>query len=71
VSVHFKGRVIFLESIPEKKQALGVMIKQLEKNPDRVMSEQLGEDALKKVVIGKIEIERVYAKKSEKVIISL
>lgn len=71
VSVHFEGQVIFLENITEKKQALGVMIKQLEKNPDRVMSELLGEDALKKVIVGKIEIERVYAKKSEKVVVSL
>jgi nitroimidazol reductase NimA-like FMN-containing flavoprotein (pyridoxamine 5'-phosphate oxidase superfamily) len=69
-SVHFQGRVMFIKSIAEKTHALKIMIRQLEKNPDQVIESQLNEAAIKKVSIGRIDIQKVYGKRSEKVIIS-
>jgi len=70
-SVHFKGIVFFIEDIKEKRHALEVMIEQLEKNPREVMAKQLGEDSIRKVVIGRIDIQDLWGKKSKKVTISL
>jgi nitroimidazol reductase NimA-like FMN-containing flavoprotein (pyridoxamine 5'-phosphate oxidase superfamily) len=69
-SVHFQGLVTFIETVSEKRHALRVMIQHLEENPDQVMARQLNEKAVKKVAIGRIDIQKVYGKRSEMVIIS-
>lgn len=71
ISVHFRGEVNFIEDMKEKRHALCVMIKQLENNPQEVMAKQLGEDSVRKVVIGRIDIKGLWGKKSKKVTISL
>jgi nitroimidazol reductase NimA-like FMN-containing flavoprotein (pyridoxamine 5'-phosphate oxidase superfamily) len=70
-SVHFKGEVHFIDDMKEKKHALEVMIRQLEKNPQEVMAKQLGEDSIRKVVMGRIDIKELWGKKSKKVVVSL
>ena len=67
VSVHFTGRVIFIEDLEEKKHALEVMIRQLEKNPEEVMAKQMGEDSVKNVKIGRIDIKNFSGKKINKI----
>jgi len=67
----FRGRVSFVEDPEEKAYALEVMIKALENDPDKVIEAQLSEKSLAKVQIGRIDIEYLSGKKSEKVIISL
>lgn len=69
-TTHFKGRVVFVEDFEEKKHALTVMINALEKEPDRVVQDQLTRDSVTNVGIGRIDIERMSGKKAEKVIIS-
>lgn len=59
VSVHFHGEVQFVTDIREKREALTLMIDQLEENTEmreKVKKQQLLETALKKVTIGKIII---------------
>ncbi|MBD3157535.1 MAG: flavin-nucleotide-binding protein [Candidatus Lokiarchaeota archaeon] len=71
VTVHFRGEVHFLDSIEEKDKALRVMIRQLDDNPKKIMSEQLKEESIRNVTIGRIDIEYISGKAAEEVIISL
>ncbi len=69
-TTQFKGRVTFVENKDEKKHALEIMIDALEENPQEVMDSQLSEKSIEGVQIGRIDIEYLSGKKSEKVIIS-
>ncbi len=71
VSTQFKGTVTFLKSIEEKEQALQVMIHHLEKDPEKVIAVQITPKSLKRVNIGRIDIQYLSGKKSSEVIISL
>ena len=70
-SVQFSGRVSFVEDAAEKRRALKVMIRQLEREPDKVMAAQVTGASVAKVCIGRIDIEFLSGKRSEKVIESL
>ena len=70
-SVHFKGRVVFVKDLNEKRHALEIMIRQLEKNPEQVMAKQMAEDSVRKVMIGRIDIVDICGKKSKDVIVSI
>jgi hypothetical protein len=63
-SVQFGGRVRFVEDAAEKRHALGVMIRQLEREPEKVLAEQVTEAAVRKVCIGRIDIETMSGKRS-------
>ena len=69
-TTQFMGRVTFIDDIDEKKHALEVMIKALENDPQMVMEGQLTAESIKGVQIGRIDVEYMSGKKSEKVIIS-
>ncbi len=71
LSTQFKGTVTFVENIEEKEQALHVMIHQLEQNPEKVIAEQITPKSLKRVNIGRIDIQYLSGKRSKEVIISL
>jgi nitroimidazol reductase NimA-like FMN-containing flavoprotein (pyridoxamine 5'-phosphate oxidase superfamily) len=70
-SVQFHGRVSFIEDEAEKRHALAVMIRQLESDPARVMGNQVNEASVTKVHIGRIDLDYLSGKRSEKVIESL
>ena len=70
-TTQFMGRVTFVDTIDEKRHALEVMIKALEDDPKKVMNAQLTEKSIKGVQIGRIDIEYMSGKKSDKVIISI
>ncbi|MFW9806498.1 MAG: pyridoxamine 5'-phosphate oxidase family protein [Candidatus Thorarchaeota archaeon] len=70
-TAEFRGRVIFPKEKEEKRRALEVMSHQLEPDPTKVIEEQITDKSLKRVNIGKIEIEYMSGKKSKEVIISL
>ncbi len=67
-SVQFAGRVRFVEEAGEKRHALGVMIRQLEGEPERVEAAQVTAAALEKVCIGRVDIAHMSGKRSMKVI---
>jgi nitroimidazol reductase NimA-like FMN-containing flavoprotein (pyridoxamine 5'-phosphate oxidase superfamily) len=67
-SAQFSGRVRFIEEAEEKRHALGVMIHQLEREPDKVMAAQVSDASVAKVCIGRIDIEFLSGKRSHKVI---
>jgi uncharacterized protein len=70
-SVQFRGRVSFIEAEAEKRHALAVMIRQLESEPDKVMAAQVTPDAVAKVHIGRIDLDFMSGKRSEKANVSL
>lgn len=70
VTVMFHGHVSFLTDENEKHHALEVMIRQLERNPDQVIKEQITKKSLKRVNIGRIDIDYLSGKTADKVITS-
>jgi len=67
----FRGTVSFIVDANERRHALEVMIKQLEQNPEQVMKKQITEKSLKRVNIGRIDIDYMSGKKADKVTVSL
>jgi hypothetical protein len=65
-SVQFAGRVTFVETVEGKRRALDVMIRQLESAPEKVAAEQVSAESLRKVCIGRIDIDFLSGKKSVK-----
>lgn len=61
-SAHFRGKVHFLEDASEKESALEVMIRQLDDNPEKVMSEKLTDESIGNVTIGRIDIKYLSGK---------
>lgn len=61
-SVMFGGRVTFLTDAEDKRHALEVMIRQQESDPARVIDEQLTEERIQSVTIGRIDLETITGK---------
>jgi nitroimidazol reductase NimA-like FMN-containing flavoprotein (pyridoxamine 5'-phosphate oxidase superfamily) len=70
-TTQFMGRVTFVENSDEKKHALDVMINALEDDPQKVPDTLLTQKSIEGVQIGRINIEFMSGKKSDKVIISI
>lgn len=70
-TTQFRGTVSFIENPAEKKHALHIMIHQLEPNPQKVIETQITAKSLKRVNIGRIDIDYMSGKKSKEVIISV
>jgi hypothetical protein len=60
-SVHFSGKVIFIERPEEKVKAMQCMMRQLEKDPEP-MIQKLTLEKLKDALLGRIEIEYMSGK---------
>ncbi len=69
-TTQFMGRVTFVENSDEKKHALEIMINALEDDPQKVSDTQLTEKSIEGVQIGRINIEYMSGKKSDKAIVS-
>ena len=65
-SVQFSGRVSFVADAAEKRHALAVMIRQLEQEPEKVMAAKVTDAAVATTCIGRIDIEFLSGKRSEK-----
>jgi nitroimidazol reductase NimA-like FMN-containing flavoprotein (pyridoxamine 5'-phosphate oxidase superfamily) len=70
-TTQFRGRVTFIADENEKRHALRVMIDQLEEEPDEVYAEQVTDKSVKRVGIGRIDIEAMTGKKASEVIIQM
>ncbi len=67
-SVHFSGKVTFVDDIDEKRHALECMIRHLDSNPEDLISKLSNHD-LDEVLIGRIDIDYMTGKKSKGVTI--
>ncbi len=68
-TTQFRGKVAFINDNAEKEHALRVMIRDIDDDPDKVISEQITEKSVKRVNIGRIDIDYMSGKKSTEVII--
>ena len=64
-TTQFHGKVTFIKDIQEKKFALVTMIKQLEENPENVIKKQITDESIKRVNIGRIDLDLMTAKKNQ------
>jgi nitroimidazol reductase NimA-like FMN-containing flavoprotein (pyridoxamine 5'-phosphate oxidase superfamily) len=55
----------------EKEHALKTMIKHLDKDPEKIIENQVKPSSIAKVHIGRIDIQEMTGKKADKIIISL
>ena len=65
-SVQFSGRVSFVSDAAEKRRALEVMIRQLEQDPERVITAKVTDARVATTNIGRIDIEFMSGKRTEK-----
>lgn len=68
-SVQFLGKVAFPESIDEKLEALTCMTQQLNKNPDKMLTQinkLNAETNLKNLIVGRIDIQSLSGKQSKR-----
>jgi hypothetical protein len=64
-SVHFSGKVTFIEKPEEKVKAMQCMMRQLDKNPEPMIT-KLNAEKLKDARIGRINIDSMSGKQPEK-----
>jgi nitroimidazol reductase NimA-like FMN-containing flavoprotein (pyridoxamine 5'-phosphate oxidase superfamily) len=69
-TAQFSGKVTFVKNVEEKEQALKVMIRALDSDPEPLIKKQLQAQSVQKVNIGRIDIGFMSGKKAAKVIIS-
>jgi nitroimidazol reductase NimA-like FMN-containing flavoprotein (pyridoxamine 5'-phosphate oxidase superfamily) len=67
-SVHFTGKVTMLENLEEKREALACMIRQIDKNPEILITD-LRPERLRNTVVGRIDVAYMSGKKSKEVTI--
>ncbi len=70
-TAQFKGRVTFVTDPEEKRLALETMIHKNEPDPEPVIKAQVDDESVSRVNIGRIDIDYLSGKKSDKVVISL
>jgi nitroimidazol reductase NimA-like FMN-containing flavoprotein (pyridoxamine 5'-phosphate oxidase superfamily) len=70
-TTQFRGVVSFVEEYEEKRRALGIMVKQLDDNPEGIIERQVKPDSVSKVLIGRIDVVEMTGKKADKIIVSL
>lgn len=63
-TTQFKGKVTFIDDLKEKEEALKIMIRHLEKNPEKIIEERVIADSFKRIKIGRIDIDYISSKKS-------
>jgi hypothetical protein len=64
-SVHFSGRVTFLQKPEERVEAMKCMMRQLDKHPEQMIAE-LNPEKLKDARIGRIDIDYMSGKQPQK-----
>ena len=65
-SVHFQGRISIIADLAEKQMAIECMTRQLDNNPEELIS-RLNSERLKDTVIGRIDILFMTGKKSKEI----
>jgi len=65
-SVHFKGKVAFIEDVEEKRLAMECMMNQLDRKPGELIT-GIDVEKLKGTTMGRIDVEYMSGKKSKEV----
>jgi len=70
-TAQFRGKVTFVDDQREKEHALGVMIRHLDEDPERIKREQITPHSTDRILIGRIDIDYMSGKKADKIIVQL
>jgi len=70
-TTQFRGKVTFVQDVEEKRHALMIMIRKNERDPGRVAMEQVTDESLRHVNIGRIDVALMTGKRSERIVVSL
>jgi len=70
-TAQFSGTVTFVEDMAEKEHVLKIMIRHLDKTPEKIIDKQVMPSSIAKVHVGRIDIKEMTGKKADKIIISL
>jgi nitroimidazol reductase NimA-like FMN-containing flavoprotein (pyridoxamine 5'-phosphate oxidase superfamily) len=70
-TTQFRGKVSFVEDLGEKRHALETMIRKNEKEPEKVIVQQITDETIQNVGIGRIDIDLMTGKRSDKVEIAV
>jgi hypothetical protein len=70
-TTHFRGKVTFIEDMNEKEHALHLMIESLDDNPKKIIEKLFSSTSIQKVTIGRIDIDYISGKKTDKIFVSL
>jgi uncharacterized protein len=62
-SVHFAGRVTFLETVEEKQEAMTLMIMQLEPAPEPLLARLMTRARLAKTAVGRVQVTEMTGKR--------
>jgi uncharacterized protein len=62
-SVHFEGRVTFVDTEDEKREALILMIRQLEPEPEPVIERLITQARLAKTAVGRVQVLQMTGKR--------
>jgi nitroimidazol reductase NimA-like FMN-containing flavoprotein (pyridoxamine 5'-phosphate oxidase superfamily) len=62
--VHFAGRVSLLEDEEEKRQALTLMIRQMEPDPEPLIQRLLVRGRLTKTIVGRVQVSEMTGKRN-------
>jgi nitroimidazol reductase NimA-like FMN-containing flavoprotein (pyridoxamine 5'-phosphate oxidase superfamily) len=64
-TTQFRGIVVFIDDLEEKRHALETIVGQLESEPGPVLDKHVTEDTLERVNIGRVDIEYMSGKRSK------
>jgi nitroimidazol reductase NimA-like FMN-containing flavoprotein (pyridoxamine 5'-phosphate oxidase superfamily) len=70
-TAQFRGKVTFVDQPAEKRRALEILIRKNEERPEQVIRKQLTDESVSHVNIGRIDIDYMSGKRSDKVIVSM
>ncbi len=70
-TAQFRGRVTFVDDQGEKVNALHIMTRHLDENPEKIMREQITPHSTDRILIGRMDIDYMSGKKADKVIVQL
>jgi len=70
-TAQFHGRVTFVEDQAEKEHALGVMIRRLDDDPERIMAEQITPHSTGRILVGRIDIDHLSGKRADRIIVQV
>jgi len=70
-TTQFRGKVTFVQDVAEKRHALELLIRKNENEPGRVAAEQVTDDSVTHVNIGRVDIDLMTGKRSDNVVVSL
>jgi nitroimidazol reductase NimA-like FMN-containing flavoprotein (pyridoxamine 5'-phosphate oxidase superfamily) len=70
-TAQFRGRITFIDDQEEKEHVLRVMIKHLDEDPEKIITEQITPHSTERILIGRIDIDYLSGKRADRVIVQV